>query len=281
MLILSKKHLQKGVAFMYCDYHLHSSFSGDSEVPMEEMIQKGIQLGLPAMCFTEHLDPDFPEGDYSFDLDLPAYEKKLRELKEKYRDRIQIYFGMEMGLQPHLTKVIPEIASSASFDFLIGSTHVADHMDPYDRTFFEERSEYQAYHRYFEVLLENLKTFSCFDTCGHIDYVVRYGPNQNQDYTYEKYQDILDAVLKTLIEKQIGLECNTAGFKYGLGHPNPTEKVLARYRELGGEILTLGSDAHAPEHIAYNFKETGELLKACGFRYYTIFKERKPEFLKL
>ena len=115
---------------MYCDYHLHSSFSGDSDTPMEEMIQKGIQLGLPAMCFTEHLDPDFPEGDCSFDLDLPAYEKKLRELKKKYWDKIQIYFGLELGLQPHLTEEIPEIAASASFDFIIGSTHVADHMDP-------------------------------------------------------------------------------------------------------------------------------------------------------
>ena len=187
------------------------------------------------------------------------------ELKESYQDRIQIYFGLELGLQPHLTKEIPRIAASAPFDFLIGSTHVADHMDPYEKIFFQGRTEYEAYHRYFEVLLENLKTFSCFDTCGHIDYVVRYGPNQNRDYTYEKYQDILDEILKTLIEKQIGLECNTAGFKYGLGHPNPTEKILARYRELGGEILTLGSDAHAPEHIAYNFRETGEILKACGF----------------
>ena len=154
-------------------------------------------------------------------------------------------------------------------------------MDPYDKIFFQGRTEYEAYHRYFEVLLENLNTFSCFNTCGHIDYVVRYGPQKNRNYSYEKYQDILDEILKTLIQKQIGLECNTAGFKYGLGHPNPTEKILARYRELGGEILTLGSDAHAPEHIAYNFRETGEILKACGFRYYTIFKEGQPEFLNL
>ena len=207
--------------------------------------------------------------------------KKLKELKDKYKGQIDICFGLELGLQPHLTQEIPKIASSASFDFLIGSTHVADHMDPYEKIFFQDRTEYQAYHRYFEVLLENLETFSCFDSCGHIDYVVRYGPNQNRNYSYEKYQDILDAILEKLIEKQIGLECNTAGFKYGLGHPNPTEKILARYRELGGEILTLGSDAHAPEHIAYHFKETVQILKDCGFRYYTVFKERKPEFLKL
>ena len=124
---------------------------------MEEMIRQGIRLGLPAMCFTEHLDPDFPDGDCSFDLDIPAYQEKLMELKGSYQDRIQIYFGLELGLQPHLTKEIPRIAASAPFDFLIGSTHVADHMDPYEKTFFQGRTEYEAYHRYFEVLLENLK----------------------------------------------------------------------------------------------------------------------------
>ena len=80
----------------------------------------------------------------------------------------------------------------------------------------------------------------------------------------DQFPDILDAVLKTLIEKQIGLECNTAGFKYGLGHPNPTEEILRRYRELGGELLTLGSDAHQPKHLAYDFARAGELLKTCG-----------------
>ena len=126
-----------------------------------------------------------------------------------------------------------------------------------------------------------LKSLLLFRVCGHIDYVVRYGPNRNLYYTYEKYRDILDEILRVLVQKGIGLECNTAGFKYGLGHPNPTEKILSRYRELGGEILTLGSDAHAPEHIAYDFERAGALLKECGFHYYTVFRNRKPEFLPL
>lgn len=156
-----------------------------------------------------------------------------------------------------------------------------DRLDPYNPEFYENRTQKEAYQRYFEVVLENLRTFSCFDTCGHIDYVVRYGPEKNKGYSYQTYADILDEILKTLIEKGIGLECNSAGFKYGLGHPNPTEDILLRYRELGGELLTLGSDGHAPEHMAYDFLKTGELLKACGFRYYTIFRKRKPEFIKL
>lgn len=266
---------------MYYDFHLHTSFSSDSQAPMESMIQRGIALGLPGVCFTEHMDLDFPPGELNFLVDLPAYEKTCRELKEKYADTISVFFGLEMGLQPHLKKEIPTLAASSDFDFLIGSVHVADRLDPYKKNFYEDRTQYQAYHRYFEVVLENLKTFSCFDTCGHIDYVVRYGPEKNKDYSYWAYRDILDEILKILIEKGIGLECNSAGFKYGLGHPNPTEDILTRYRELGGEILTLGSDGHTPEHMAYDFPKMGELLKACGFRYYTIFKKRKPEFIKL
>ena len=121
---------------------------------------------------------------------------------------------------------------------------------------------------------KNLQTYSCFDTCGHIDYVVRYGPSKNVHYCYKNHADILDEILKTLIDKGIGLECNTAGFKYGLGQPHPSTEILKRYKELGGELLTLGSDAHAPCHIAYDFQKASDLLKACGFRYYTIFKEK-------
>ena len=116
---------------------------------------------------------------------------------------------------------------------------------------------------------------------GHLDYVVRYGPNKNTFYSYEKYKELFDEILKTLIAKGKGIECNTAGFKAGLNHPHPTEEILKRYRELGGEILTLGSDAHQTVHLAYHFSAIGDLLKSCGVRYYTVFKDRKPEFLPL
>ena len=119
------------------------------------------------------------------------------------------------------------------------------------------------------------------DTYGHLDYIVRYGPNQNRFYSYEKYQDILEAILKKLIEKNVGLEVNTGGYHYGLGEPNPCTAIIRRYKELGGEIITIGADAHAPEKIGYDFDRAAQVLKECGFEYYTVFKERKPEFIRL
>lgn len=266
---------------MNSDFHLHTSFSSDSDTPMEEMVHEGIRKGLDMICFTEHMDFDFPPGEFDFLVDMDAYRSEWERLRDKYQDKIELLYGIELGLQPHLTGQLPEFTASHPFDFIIGSQHVADGCDPYDRIFFENRSEEESYRRYFSCLLENLRCLSCFDVCGHIDYVVRYGPNRNLYYSYEKYRDILDEILKVVVSRGIGLECNTAGFKYGLGHPNPTEKILRRYRELGGEILTIGSDAHAPEHIAYDFERAAALLKECGFRYYTIFKSRKPEFLPL
>ena len=138
--------------------------------------------------------------------------------------------------------------------------------------------EKEAYEEYFSSILENLEAFSDFDAYGHIDYVVRQGPDKNKNYNYATYAEVLDEILKMLIRMDKALEVNTAGFKYGLGHPNPHEDILKRYRELGGEIVTIGSDAHAPERIAADFDRTCSILKKCGFRYHAIFRKRKPTF---
>lgn len=147
--------------------------------------------------------------------------------------------------------------------------------------FFEERTEQEAYQEYFESIVENILAFDDFDVFGHIDYVVRYGPEKNANYSYEQYREILDVILKLLVDRGKGIEINTAGFKYGLGHPNPTEEIISQYRKFGGEIVTIGSDAHSPEQIAYAFEKVPDILKDCGFSYYTVFQGRKPEFIKL
>ena len=133
----------------------------------------------------------------------------------------------------------------------------------------------------FESILENISAYDGFDVYGHIDYVVRYGPNKNREYSYGRYKDILDEILKKLISMGKGIELNTGGYHYGLGEPNPCTAVIRRYRELGGEIITIGADAHTPDKIACAFDKAASVLEACGFRYYTIFKDRKPEFISL
>ena len=116
---------------------------------------------------------------------------------------------------------------------------------------------------------------------GHIDYVVRYGPNQNRQYSYGRYKEILDEILRTLIRKNVGIELNTGGYHYGLGEPNPCVNIIRRYRELGGEIITIGADAHTPDKISYAFDKAADVLRECGFSYYAVFKNRRPVFHKL
>ena len=265
------------------DCHMHSSFSADSDTPMEDMIQDAIRRNLSGICFTEHLDPDYPPtpDNETFELDLDAYKETLFSLQEKYRSKLNIHFGIELGLQPHLADSFKELLKTLPFDFVIGSSHVVHGYDPYYGKFFENREESACYREYFESILENLEAFSGMDVYGHIDYVVRYGPNQNREYSYERYRDILDEILRTVIDKNLGIELNTGGFHYGLREPNPCRAVIRRYRELGGEIITVGADAHAPAKIAYDFDKAAAILADCGFKYYTVFQNRKPEFVKL
>lgn len=266
---------------MKADFHLHSSFSADSDTPMRKMVEKGISLGLSAMCFTEHMDYDYQDEGMLFETDMPAYFRIFQELREEYAQKIELLFGIELGLQPYLKERCQSLAETWNFDFIIGSSHVVNGQDPYYPPFFEGRTEHAAYCAYFQSIIDNLNTFSCFDVYGHIDYVVRYGPNKNHFFTYENYRTLLDEILRLLIEKGIGLELNTAGFQYGLGHPNPHEDILKHYRLRGGEIITVGSDAHAPDRIAADFEKAKQILKECGFRYYTVFRKRRAEFVKL
>lgn len=267
------------------DYHLHSAFSGDSSTPMEDMIRQGIRLGLTHMCFTEHNDFDYPAGPGEpadlFEVNTDSYLYELIRLREKYADQIRINFGIELGLQPHLMRRNSVYAKSYDFDFIIGSSHVCNRKDPYYPSFYEGRSEEESYREYFSSIIENIRKFSNFDVYAHLDYVVRYGPNKDNAYSYEKYKDLFDTILELLIEKGKGIEINTGGIKSGMKDFHPCRAVLKRYRELGGEIITVGSDAHDPSRIAEHFDRAAEVLKECGFRYYTVFEKRMPEYKKL
>ena len=256
------------------------------------MYKRQIARGLNTICFTEHLDYEYPstDGTVLFEVDMAAYEKKLFELKDKYKNKIEVLFGVEFGLLPHLAERYSSVARAHDFDFIIGSSHLIPapwykdnmlHGDPYEKEFWEGRTVEEICERYFRTIIDNTAAYKDFDTYAHMDYLIRYAPEKNKGYTYKKHADILDVALRTIIENNLALEINTAGYKYGLGQPNPQADILARYLELGGETITIGADAHKPEHIAYDFKKAEELLKTLGFKYYTIFKKRQPMMFPL
>jgi len=145
--------------------------------------------------------------------------------------------------------------SQFPFDFVIGSIHLIQGYDPYYPEFFCDKTDSEAYDLMLDETIRNIEVIEDFDVLGHLDYTVRYGTHRERDYSYQKYSDKIDYILKHLISHGKGIEMNTAGLRYGLPFFHPHPDVLKRYMELGGEILTLGSDAHKPEQIAYAFDE--------------------------
>ncbi len=264
---------------MIPDYHLHTFFSGDSKADPHEMADRAIALGMESICFTDHMDTDSEEPEFILDTD--AYLPYMQELQEEYRGKLKIRIGVEIGMQPHLADRHREYVKQYPFDFVIASLHLVDGKDPYYPEVFEGREDREVYRRYLESLLENVKKFSEFQVLGHIDYVVRYGTHKALQYGYDEYCDVIDEILRHTIETGCGIEINTAGLKKGLGFPNPHYDVIRRYFELGGEILTLGSDAHAPEEIGYDFSAVSDYLRTVGCRYVMEFEGKRPFFVQL
>ncbi len=273
------------------DYHMHTSFSTDSLASVESMIEAAISNGLKYCCITDHMDYDYPShqtlpsGKKEFELNPEAYFTALTHYKEIYKKQIDIGIGIELGLrnepqQKEKTKsYYQKLLSLYPFDFCIGSTHVLNYIDPYESEYWRDKPEQEALNDYFLSNFENINFYNDFQVYGHFDYIVRYFPSGIRNYLLEDYLDIIDLGLKKGIEKGIGIECNTSGYAHGLSNPHPKLELLKRYRKLGGEIITIGSDAHSPKQVARNFKQAEELLKEAGFRYYTLFHEKESKFI--
>lgn len=266
---------------MKADFHLHSFFSGDSDTAPELIAETALQRGLSAICFTDHYDADYPYEDVCFELDTKACLERIAGLRSAYEGRIEIGSGVELGLQPHLGALYRSYTGRFPFDFVIGSTHLVDGKDPYYASFWEGCAPKDGIRRFLEVTLENMKAFDDFDVYGHLDYIVRYAPLEPRSFFYEDYGELMDEILKFLIFHGKGIEVNTGGYKAGLGCPNPCPEVLRRFRELGGEIVTMGSDAHTAEYVGSFMEEAREILRDCEFRYFALFKGRKAEFVRL
>ena len=273
------------------DMHMHTWFSTDSEACPRDMADEAVRKGLKTICFTDHFDKEDLEWGEEGIFDVDAYFVEMQKLQEEYAGKLNIRIGIELGLRTYLKDYYEELTKKYPFDFVIGSVHNVPYKkdaegnilytDPAAEKLFTDRTDKEAYRLMMETTLENVRTSDCFQTLGHLDYVVRYGKSREKEYSYTDYADIIDEILKLLIEKEKGLEVNSAGLKYGLPFAHPHPDVLKRYRELGGEIITIGADAHKPEHIAYDFAKAEEILKSCGFKYYTEFFEQKPVFKQL
>ena len=271
---------------MLFDNHMHTSWSGDSEADPHDMIQSAKNRGLSGITITDHLDWDFSDMPHTFDLDIENYFPCIKSLAEDVSDSsFTMLTGLELGLQTHLADRHRKLLSEYHPDFVIGSIHQVDGKDPYFDTFWEGKDYKSTYERYFEITLDNIRAFSGFDSLGHLDYISRYGQQaalKNANNTgesalnYDDYNELIDEILLFLIRHDKALEVNTAPYRHNLPEPNPSRRILQRYHELGGRLITTGADAHTPSDIAIGFDTLKDLLKNAGFSSFFVYKERKP-----
>lgn len=268
------------------DTHIHSVYSTDSRTPPGKQLEQAVLCGLRGVCLTDHMDYGFPVDQYNaplptgevpFLLDTDSYKKELQELKPRYPE-LDVCTGIECGLQtrPDIVAKNRELAADPAYDYMIGSLHLTNRRDPYCPDFWRDRDPALCIRDYLEELYDNLCIFTDFDALGHLDYIVRYAPEHFR-YQPMAYRELLEAILTVLIDKDIALEINTSGYKSS-AWPNPHPDILALYHELGGELVTIGSDAHEPGFLAFRFERLPSLIKKAGLRQYVTFHGRRPRF---
>ena len=189
-----------------CDSHVHSEFSSDSSAPLDSIIQKAIQLGIPKICLTDHHDIDFPinlEDGFDFQLDFESYFAALDKIRDRYRSKIDVRSGVELGLMNTVADKARDIAGKYKneLDFIIGSSHLVRGLDPYYPAYYEGRTEIEGIHDYFESILENVTLIDDFDVYGHLDYVVRYCPSGEKAFKMSDYRDVFEQIFKIIIPK--------------------------------------------------------------------------------
>lgn len=260
----------------HADYHMHSEHSPDSKAPIEELCRTAIQKGFQEIAITDHFElyaPGYPVGFFT-----PRYVEKvladIESAQKKFEGQLIIRKGIELG-QP---MVNPELAKSIlekhEFDYVIGSVHKIG-------TLTLSNVAYNAHNvediclNYLDAMYE-LADEGDFDCLGHIDMIRLYAAKQGTPVDMLEYEDQLVPILRRVIERGKGIEINTTGFRQEISTTLPNLDLLKLYRSLGGQIVTIGSDAHCTADIGSGWSESAILAKQAGFDYVTLYEKRRP-----
>lgn len=279
----------------YEDYHVHSEYSDDSVYPVELIIKDAIQMGMSEICFTDHVDYgikrdwDDPRGmeyrrqedggDPFANVDYPKYISKLQALQKACNDKIRVKIGLEFGIQMHTIPAYEKLFFRYPFDFIILSIHQVEDKEFWTQDFQNGRTQDEYNLRYYEEMLQVIDNYKNYSVLGHMDLIARY--DTCGSYPFSKIKPIITQILQKVISDGKGIEVNTSSHRYGLSDLTPSRDILRLYKNLGGKIITIGSDSHKPEHLGKYISETKEELLELGFEYYCTFNKMKPIFHRL
>lgn len=259
---------------MRTDYHIHTSFSLDSEYPMEEAVKRAVSIGLQEICFTEHLDY-FENGQHHL-VDYDGFFPEIKRLQEKYRDAIVLKAGAEFGVQISQTDRFLEVFSHYPFDFVLLSNHQINDLEFWNGNYQRGKDQKQYNREYYEAILEVIKKYKNYSVLAHLDMIKRYDPAGILED--RENEAVIKDILKTVIEDGKGIEINTSSRRYKLSDLTPSRTILSWYLELGGRILTIGSDTHAEGSLGFGTEEVKEELKKLGAKEFCTFQNMEPVF---
>lgn len=260
----------------------------------EEAVRSAVEKGMGGIAFTDHLDLDAPRDNDRFVFNIEEQQKAIDEAVAKIKGESgansasptkfefpEVFKGIEIGLQPCSLKHNAEYVKPFDFDVVIASIHFIDGLDPYFGNYYDGKDFRQAYGRVFELTYQTAKEYEDFDILGHFDYVARYAPYKERDVLYRDFSDSLDLILKYLAENGKALEINTKSYAVHHGHLQVLDaEILKRFKQLGGEMISLGSDSHTSDRVGDNFRYFSQMAQSCGFDNLVCFKKRKPIFYK-
>lgn len=273
---------------MLVDYHIHTNYSDDCEYPMEEVVRDAVSMGITELCFTDHVDygvkTDWDSGERvvykagmaRLNVDYKRYYKEVLELRIKYADKIKLKLGMEFGVQMHTLEKYEKLFAGYPFDFIILSLHQVENKEIWCKEFQEGRSWKEYNERYYREMLALVQNYKNYSVLGHIDFITRY--DDNGKYPFEKVKPIIEEILKVVIADGKGIEINTSCYRYGLNDLTPGREILCLYRQLGGRIITIGSDSHKREDLGKYIEETKQELRKLGFKEYCTYEKMQPIF---
>lgn len=253
------------------DFHTHTRRSFDAEHAPAEMLAAAERAGLRALCFTDHVDFD---GSGEAPADLSALFQDIRALRER-PSSVKLCFGAEISLgDEECTRRTRAHLAGQPLDFVIGSVHMLEGEDPYyAKALYTSAPKEAVYRRYLEYVSRCIRSGAEFSVLGHYDYIAKFAPYEDRSVTLSAAPDVFDAIFDELIARGRGLEINTASWR---DDPAWGLDILRRYRERGGEYVTVGSDAHTPERVGSRIGEAVELARAAGIPYLAAFEQGKP-----
>lgn len=261
---------------MKADYHVHTYYSDDSECPMEEMIKKAVSIHLDEIAFTDHVDYGVKTAE---NCDYDSYFKEINRCRKKYAGVISIKAGIEFGIQSHTIPLFEKAFKKYNFDFVILSNHQIGDKAFWNYEFQEGKTQKEFHERYYEALYEVVREYKNYSVLGHLDMIKRY--DEYGDYPDNKILHIVEKILTQAIEDGKGIEVNTSCFKYGLKDLTPSRAILKLYYELGGEVITIGSDSHDTAYLGSHIEEVKQILKELGYRRFCTFEKMKPVYHNL